>query len=836
MVQKWPVWSVCLGLGMLGATLPAQAETQVANATPPLLPTREAIPLDQLPRPATNVQEWLTQVDAATPRVIGVKVNPTPTELEIILETAEGKRLLIDATKFRREGNSLIADISGAVLALPGGQPFTAQNPTADIATVQVLQQDANSIRISVTGTTALPKTQVTLKTGGLAYALNPGKTDEDQEVVVTNQQPGYRVPNTSVGTRTDTPLRDIPQSIQVIPRRIIEDQKAIRILDVLQNVSGVTTAQGYGSGPDDPSLRGFPTASNLRNGFYTLATSFVTNNIERVEVLRGPASVLYGQLEPGGVINYVTRKPLENPYYAADITIGSYNLYNPTFDISGPLNSSKTFLYRLNASYLSEGSFIDFVNRKQFGIALALTYKPSSATTIDFEYEHINERSIFNDGLPLDPISFRLPISRFLGDPNSSNATYSANNIYLTLNHRFNQQFRIRTSLGAQLNNFKTDTVRLGGLLPDGRSVSRGYGSDEFKIQNFTWQTDFISQFRTGSIQHETLIGLELSRQLFPGSYYFAGDSNPIPPLDIFNPVYGGFTVPDRSQLDTFFSDLRQDTIGVYVQDQITLHPKLKMLIGGRYDFIFRRNTEQGVESRLYDGAFSPRIGIVYQPIRPISLYASYSRSFAPSTSRTADGALFSPERGLQYEIGLKADLTRQLALTLAAYEIAKTNVATTDPNNPIFSVATGEVRSRGIELDLTGQILPGWNIITSAYVNRAFISKDNTTPIGDRFINAPSVGASLWTTYEFQRSRLKGFGFGGGVFFIGDRETSLPNDLVLPSYVRAEATVFYRRDNWRLGLNFKNITNTRYYDSQGVSLRPGAPFTVFGSFSVNF
>jgi iron complex outermembrane recepter protein len=800
------------------------------------LPTREAIPLDQLPRPATNVQEWLTQVDAATPRVIGVKVNPTPTELEIILETAEGKRLLIDATQFRREGNSLIADISGAVLALPEGQPFTAQNPTADIAMVQVVQQDASRIRINVTGTTAPPKTQVTLKTGGLAYALNPGKVDEDQEVVVTGQQPGYRVPNATTGTKTDTPLRDIPQSIQVIPRQIIEDQKATRIFDVLRNVSGVTLEQNFGVAIDTPRIRGFLAFDSLRNGFVTSSLSVVSNNIERVEVLRGPASVLYGQFEPGGVVNYVTRKPLENPYYSADVTIGNYNFYNPSFDISGPLNSSKTLLYRLNASYISAGDFVDFVSQKQLGVAFALTYKPSSATTLNFEYEYVNERRTFDEGLPLDPISFRLPINRFSGDPGRSNFRTSVNNFYLTLDHRFSDQLRIRSSFGAQLSDFNNATIRLGSLLDDGRSVSRGYGTDDFKFQNLSWQTDLIGRFRTGSVKHEALIGLELSRQLIPRVSFFDPDNSTIPPLDLFNPVYGNFETPDSSQLAPFSFNLRRDVIGLYVQDQITLHPKLKMLIGGRYDFVFRRDIEEGIESRLFDGAFSPRIGIVYQPIKPISLYASYSRSFNPSTSRTADGALFPPEQGTQYEVGLKADLTSRLALTLAAYTIDKTNVATTDPNNPLFSIATGKVTSRGLELDLTGQILPGWNIIASAYVNNAFVSQDNNIPIGDRLPNAPYVGGSLWTTYEFQSSRLKGFGFGGGVFFVGNRDTALPNDLVIPGYVRADATIFYRRDNWRLGLNFKNITNTRYYEAQEFSFRPGAPFTVLGSFSVNF
>jgi hypothetical protein len=211
-------------------------------------------------------------------------------------------------------------------------------------------------------------------------------------------------------------------------------------------------------------------------------------------------------------------------------------------------------------------------------------------------------------------------------------------------------------------------------------------------------------------------------------------------------------------------------------------------------------------------------------------------SYSFNPSTNRTVGGALFPPERGTQYEVGIKADLTNRLSATLAAYEITKTNVATTDPSNTNFSIATGEVRSRGIEFDLAGEILPGWNIIASAFVNDAIVSKDNDLPVGDRLVNAPSVGASLWTTYEIQDGDWKGFGFGGGLFFVGNREAQLPNTFEIPSYVRADATIFYKRDNWRVGLNFKNITDTRYYESQGFYLRPGAPFTVLGTISVNF
>jgi iron complex outermembrane recepter protein len=554
-------------------------------------------------------------------------------------------------------------------------------------------------------------------------------------------------------------------------------------------------------------------------------------------EVLKGPASVLYGQFEPGGIVNYVSKKPLENPYYSAELNAGSYSFYRPSIDISGPLTSDNRLLYRLNAAYVNAGSFVDFVNQRQFAIATALTYKISDATTLDFEYEYSNESRTFYDGLLPDPVTFQLPISRFLNDPSSKDYTASSNNIYLTLNHQFDDNLQLRSSFGTQLGTFNSTAARPESLLEDGRSISRYYQIDDnVEVQSYSLQTDLIGKFNTGSIQHQLLLGLDLSRYVYADDYYFDPDSSTVPPLDLFNPVYGGFPIPDRSQLtfDPFRNE--RDTIGIYLQDQITLLPNLKLLLGGRYDFTHRKNTGLDTESRFYDEAFSPRAGIVYQPIEPISIYASYTRSFNPSTNRTVGGALFPPERGTQYEVGIKADLTNRLSATLAAYEITKTNVATTDPSNTNFSIATGEVRSRGIEFDLAGEILPGWNIIAFAFVNDAIVSKDNDLPVGDRLVNAPSVGASLWTTYEIQDGDWKGFGFGGGLFFVGNREAQLPNTFEIPSYVRADATIFYKRDNWRVGLNFKNITDTRYYESQGFYLRPGAPFTVLGTISVNF
>ncbi|MEH1848850.1 MAG: TonB-dependent siderophore receptor [Nostoc sp.] len=840
--------------------------------------------VQELDRSARTVKEWLAQIEQQnqTPQtevvqVTAVKANPTAKGVEVILQTSKGEQLQITN---RSAGNNFIADIPNAQLRLPSGEAFTfrSQKPIAGVSEITVTNFDANTIRVSAIGETGVPTVELFDSADeGLIFSVATAASiaqqpqtqptpqqqpesqtqpkpstqgDEPIELVVTGEQDGYSVPDSTTATKTDTPQRDIPQSIQVIPQQVIKDQQIIRISDAARNVSGVTLQAGFAGLVDNYNIRGFSTYNNLRDGFFSEGFLTLTNptNIERIEVLKGPASVLYGQFEPGGVVNYVTKKPLDYPYYSAEFTAGSFSTYRPSLDFSGPLNSDKSILYRLNVAYENSGSFVDFLNEKVFSIAPSLTFKFGDATTLTFQYEYLNADRTFYDGLLPDPKVFKVPISRFSGELGDY---YSAQShiINLTLNHSFNKNLRVRSAFSVKLNDGDDLAFRPDSLDPDGRTLLRGYAIDRNLYRNYSLQTDLIGNFNTGSVQHQVLLGLEWNKDLL-GYDNLRRSPSVTPSIDLFNPVYGAsrpLEFDEASERDRYY----RDTIALYLQDQVTLLPNLKLLVGGRYDFINRKYTVRqldptgnnliGDESvdRYYDEAFSPRVGIVYQPIEPISIYASYSRSFNPSDSRTVDGTQLPPERGTQYEAGLKAELIKdRLSATFAAYDITKENVATTDPTpgNSDFSIAAGEVKSRGLEFDVSGQILPGWNVIASLFHNDAFVSKDNTLPVGDSLVNAAGVGGSLWTTYEIQNGDWKGFGFGGGVFYTGDREAQLPNTFKIPSYVRADATIFYKRDNWRVGLNFKNLFDTTYYDSQGYYLRPGAPLTVLGTFSVQF
>jgi outer membrane receptor protein involved in Fe transport len=278
----------------------------------------------------------------------------------------------------------------------------------------------------------------------------------------------------------------------------------------------------------------------------------------------------------------------------------------------------------------------------------------------------------------------------------------------------------------------------------------------------------------------------------------------------------------------------------------EVSLGERWRLLLGGRYDYAhgrtkFKSDADRFAETtKVDDHAFSPRVGLVFQPISTVSLYASYARSLFPQLGATFEGTPFEPERGEQYEAGVKAELlNRRLTATLALFQLTRQNVLTDDPANPDFSIQTGEQRSRGIELDLAGQILPGWQVIASGAYTDAEITKDNVFPVGNRFAGVPTLSGSVWSIYEIGTGGLKGFGFGAGIFAAGRREGDLDNSFEVPGYVQTDATVYYRiKDYLRASLYFRNLFDVEYIETpvNAVFIDPGAPLTVLGKLELRF
>ncbi|NET38752.1 MAG: TonB-dependent siderophore receptor [Cyanothece sp. SIO1E1] len=376
---------------------------------------------------------------------------------------------------------------------------------------------------------------------------------------------------------------------------------------------------------------------------------------------------------------------------------------------------------------------------------------------------------------------------------------------------------------------------------------LERNFFAQPRAEKSFSLQTSVVGEFATGPIDHQLLFGVDLNRTNLDNLLGF--DFFNSFPINIFDPAFEAFSRPDLEELPVVIdADTETDRLGIFIQDHISFTDNLILLAGVRYDTVEQRRisepsflTPNSTETTQNDDALTPRVGLVYQPIEELSLYASYSRSFTPSLETDVEGNFFEPEEGEGFEVGVKAELLRgRLATTLAYFDITKQNIVTADPNLPFVSVATGEQRSRGVELDVIGEILPGWNIIASYAFIDAEITEDNTFEVGNQLFNIPKHSASLWTTYKIQSGNFQGLGFGLGFNFVGEREGDLDNSFEVDSYFLTNAALSYQRDNWRAALNFRNLFDVDFISSAGGSRfgtnDPGEPFTVVVSFSMKF
>ncbi|MDF5714318.1 MAG: TonB-dependent siderophore receptor [Rhizonema sp. NSF051] len=804
-------------------------------------------------------QNLIAQLSPATTDVLSVtdvKVNTTDKGIELILVTANSEKLQVLP---RIQGNTYIADVPNAKLQLASGESFRRLNLVPGITEITVANTDNNTLRLTIVGKQSPPQVKLfDSDTEGLVFDVSttastltqPRTTPQRNqaiELVVTGNPNNYQVPDATVGTRANRRIQEIPQSIQVVPRQSWEAQGAINTIDALRSV-GVNQAFNSPTNGDVFTLRGFQTSNLLRNGLKDYAGGNRSGqsqlgNIEQIEVLRGPASVLYGQGDPGGTINFVTKQPLRDPYFAASMSFGSYSLYQPSLDISGPLNSEKTVLYRINASYISTESFIDFFSSQRYLIAPVLSWQINKKTKLTFEAEFKDQQQVPRTGLPargtvLPNPNGRIPLSRNAEEPTDINNRHS---VLLSYNfeHRFSDDWSVVNSFKVRSLSYRTNAANPVSLQTNGRLLTRTaqiYIGAPGVENEYDLDSHVVGKFKTGSLQHELVTGFDLYRDL---SFYDQAQRT-LGALNLFNPVYGQPAGRISSRLD---QKTRNDQLGLYIQDIVGLTNNLKLVLGGRGDFVENKVTNflnASANQRQPDQAFSPRVGLVYQPIQPVSLYANYSQSFVQNIGTTFGGSLFQPSRGTQYEVGVKTDfLSGRLSSTLALYQLTLSNTLTPDPNHSTFNVQTGEQRSRGVELNVTGEILPGWNVIASyAYTDaRVTKDKDKVYAIGNRLVNVPDNSASLWTTYTFSKGNLRGLGFGLGLFYFGDREGDLRNSFSVPSYLRADAAVYYQINRFSIALNIKNLSNVRYFTPRTINLvYPEDPLTVEGTISWKF
>lgn len=662
----------------------------------------------------------------------------------------------------------------------------------------------------------------------------------EADEIVVTGQRygDGYKIETANSATKIDAPLRDVPQTINVVPEDVILDQRALSIQDVLKNVPGVGFSHGDGQ-RDQVSIRGFSAiADQFVDGLRDDALYFRDlSNIERVEVIKGPASVLYGRGSSGGLINRVRKKPGED-LVAITGSYGSFDDRRLEVDLAGGAHD-KVVAGRLTGAIEKADSYRDhqFLDRK--AIAPSLLVNPDDKTSVLVQADYLDDERVTDFGIPAfqgRPVD--VPRSTYYGAANAKDVDTSRSKVWSAtgvITRDLGGSFSLRNATRYYDYELDRNNTLSGSVNEAARTVSLNRSNVRRDEHGWFNQTELTHEFTAGDTSHKLLYGVELGRQV---KDQFFATRNGIATVDLFNPVLPVLpllvTVPPQTNNRGTFN-----TLGLYAQDLVSLGEHVKALVGIRWDR-FEQKTKQRVAGQpnlsRTDEKWSPRAGLVWQPDEAQSYYLSWSRSFQPSGESfplAANNADIAPEKTTNYEAGAKYDLfDKRLTATVSVFRLEREGIKTTDPAT-LRLLPIGTQRTDGVELTANADLRHGWRAIAGyAYLDAKItesIGRDAGQPIeGKRATITPEHSANVWLTKSFKDR----FGFGGGANYVGDRFANPGNTVALPDYVTVDAMAWYRTGPVLLQVNGYNLFNERYVVSgHGTSPNlnlPGAPRAV--------
>lgn len=682
-------------------------------------------------------------------------------------------------------------------------------------------------------------------------------KTDETlPEIRVEgNKDAGYAPAMATSATKSSAPLRDIPQTVNVVPEQLIRDQAAQSLQDVLRNVPGVGISSGDGQ-RDQVTIRGFSAISDqFIDGIRDDSLYFRDlSNIERVEVLKGPAAVLYGRGSSGGLINRVTKKPQAGTFGNVTLSLGSHELKRVSIDANTAMNENLAL--RVTGAYEDSGSYRDqgFVERSSFAPGLAI--KLGAETKLLVQGEFAKDKRITDFGIPsFNGRPVDVSIGTYYGSGNARRDDYTAtevSSLTAALDHRFNDALSVRNVTRYYTYELDRNNTLPGGTV-DTATLTVGRSRGQVRRQEDGWfnQTDFTLK-NLGGFKQEWLLGLEVGKQ--NKFQHFVSQAN-IDRVSIFNP--GGIVPPPLSAAATAAAIPANsvfDVLGIYAQDQITLSPQWKALLGIRYDS-FKQSTEFArtlAPLARQDKTWSPRAGLVWQPSESASYYVSFSKSYQPSGESfalAANNAASGPEQTQNREVGAKIDfLDDAFSVTGALFNLERSDIKTTDPANRALLINVGKQRTNGLELTASGRLPQGWELFTGyAYLDGRIVQSTSTqaspqTPVvpiplqGKRPSLTPKHSGFIWAVKQLGG----GFSAGGGLNYSADRFASPSNAVVLPGYVTADLAAYYRSKRFDVALNLKNVTNKRYtvsgHGSADNLLVPGAPREIQLALSYKF
>ncbi|MGV8926044.1 MAG: ferrichrome porin FhuA [Ewingella sp.] len=683
------------------------------------------------------------------------------------------------------------------------------------------------------------------------AFQANAASAAKDDTIVVSGSStanvapesawgpsPTIAAKHSATGTKTDTPIVKTPQSISVVTREEMDMKQPATVKEALGYTPGVFASRGSSATYDAVAIRGFTSVNTnqyldgikLQGDNYSEA-SMDPYFLERVEVLRGPSSVLYGKSNPGGVVTMISKRPTTEPLKEIQFKMGSDNLYQTGFDFSDAIDDAGIYSYRLTGVARSQDTQQVMSKEQRYAIAPSFSWRPDDKTNFTFLSNFQNDPNTgFYGWLPrqgtvvpyTDANGNSHKLSTDFNDGEADNKlSRNQKMVGYSFDHEFNDTWTVRQNLRYTMINSDYRGVYGNGYIAPGQ-ISRAFVQSKEELNNFDVDTQAQAKFATAQVDHTLLMGIDYMRMRNDIDAYY-GSANP---LDLQNPQYGNAGVA----LNFPYQILnRQEQTGLYAQDQAEWNHWI-LTLGGRYDFAKTSTLSRslGTTAEINDEQFTWRGGLNYLFDNGISPYFSYSESFEPNPGASAEGKPFDPSMGEQYEAGIKyIPDDRPISLTAAVYQLTKTKnlTANPDPAFSSFSIQSGEIRSRGVELEAKAAVNANINVTASYTYTNAKYTED-TAYQGKRPAEVPRNMASLWADYTFHETALSGLTVGSGVRYIGDSSSFYTSGeknnetFDVASYTLVDATIKYDLGRFGLpgssvGVNINNLLDREYVAS---------------------
>lgn len=638
----------------------------------------------------------------------------------------------------------------------------------------------------------------------------------------------GYVARRSATGTKTDTPVRETPQAISVVTREQMDAQGVESLEQAFAYSAGINPLAGSGNKSTGTAftMRGFNVTGSAP--LYLNGSKFPINSLsgpeepylyERVELLKGPASVLYGQAAPGGIINLVSKRPTETPLRELELQVGSWNRRQIGGDFSGPIDASGKLGFRVTGLLRNGETMVEEIGNDRGVIATSVSWKPSEDTSLLLLGSYVSNDTAYDYGKPFDGTNLPNPngkIARdlFVGEPGFDKFDTTGFTIGYLLEHRLNPNWQLRQNLLRFDRQTDSRTVSIANRTDTvtQRTATRSVYTRDDADFGFSLDNQVQGKLAHGLFEHTLLVGLDYSDRTFDRTQ----GSGTVAALDVFNPVYGS---PVTLSPLTTGSVGDNEQMGIYVQDHVKLAGRWIALLGARWDdteAVSRNRATSGAitNSESKQDAMTYRAGLLYLFDNGLSPYLSWAESFQPQSGFTFDGEAFEPTTGEQYEAGLKFE-PRGLnaSFTAAVYELTRQKVLTPDPDptHPNSSIQAGEVRSRGVELEGRATLARQLDLVASYTYTDAEITRSNGVDLGRVPSSTPRHTALLWADYRWAGGPLDGLSAGAGVRNVG-KSYSLDNSFTVPSYTVYDAAVRYLFGPWRFSLSVKNLLDKEY------------------------